>query len=161
MSSEFIGTVNATRPKYEKGASDNTIRNRFLLSRLRQAGRILYNESGEELRWQVKYSLPAVETFGEGGTMNFANHDSLRKLSVDWRGYKATDSMGLKSSMMNMGDEALLKLFNVKQENLREAIDNGRRLSWLAKFIVPPSPNVSTLGSEYFTCQRQSSPDWL
>lgn len=123
-SGEFIGVINATRPKYMKGASDLTIRQRLLLSMLRRKGRIVYNASGDECRWQVEFSAPAIEAHGDGGTFDFTNHDAFRQLSIDWRGYKGTDSISKKQTMMNSGDEALIKLFQTKQERLRKQLNN-------------------------------------
>lgn len=124
-SGEFVGVINATRPKYMKGASDLTIRNRLLLSLLRRKGRLVYNASGDECKWQVEFSSPAVEAYGDGGTMDFTNHDAFRQLSIDWRGYSATDSISKKQAMMNSSDEALIKLYQTKQERLRKALNNA------------------------------------
>ncbi len=124
-SGEFIGVINATRPKYMKGASDLTIRQRLLLAMLRRKGRIVYNASGDECRWQVEFSSPSIEAYGDGGTLDFSNHDAFRQLSVDWRGYSGTDSISKKQALMNSGDEALIKLFQTKQERLRKALNNN------------------------------------
>lgn len=123
-SNEFIGVINATMPKYLKGASDLTIRSRLLLAMLRRKGRFLYNRSGDQCTWQVEFSQPDVESYGDGGTMDFSNHDAFRQLSIDWRGYKATDSISKKQAMMNSGTEALIKLFSTKQDRLRKALND-------------------------------------
>ena len=124
-SGEFIGVINATRPKYMKGASDLTIRQRLLLAMLRRKGRIVYNASGDECRWQVEFSSPSIEAYGDGGTLDFSNHDAFRQLSIDWRGYAGTDSISKKQALMNSGDEALIKLFQTKQERLRKSLNNN------------------------------------
>jgi hypothetical protein len=125
-SGEFIGYINASRPKYTKGASDLTIRSRLLLSLLRKKGRIVYNSGGgDECKWQVKFSLPPTEAYGDGGTLDFSNHDSMRRLSVDWRGYAATDSLSKKGQLINSKEEALVTLFSAKQENLRQGIHDA------------------------------------
>lgn len=124
-SGEFIGVINATRPKYMKGASDLTIRSRLLLSLLRKKGRIVYSAGGgDECRWQVEFSQPNVETYGDGGTMDFTNHDAFRQLSIDWGGYNATDAISMKQKYMNSGDEALIKLFQTKQNRLQKGIND-------------------------------------
>jgi hypothetical protein len=125
MADEWIGIVNTTRARYMKGASDLTIRKRLLLAMLRKRGRFEYNCSGDELKWQVEFSQPPVSAHADGGVVDFANHDAFRQLVIDWRGYIATDSMSKKQTGMNKGDEALIKLFNTKQERLRKSIDNN------------------------------------
>jgi hypothetical protein len=43
---------------------------------------------------------------------------------VDWRGYIATDTMTKKQQAMNKGDEALVKVFQNKQNKLMKSIRN-------------------------------------
>jgi hypothetical protein len=125
MADEWIGIINTTRHKYMKGASDLTLRKRLLLAMLKKRGRIEYNCSGDELRWQVEFSQPSVSAYGDGGVIDFSNHDAYRQLGVDWRGYVATDTMTKKQRQMNSGDEALVKVFQNKQNNLMKAISNN------------------------------------
>ncbi|NLX55058.1 MAG: phage major capsid protein [Planctomycetaceae bacterium] len=122
MSDEWVGIANSTRPKYMKGASDLTIRRRYLLARLRQLGRILFNQHGEECRWQVEYSQPPIESYPDGGLVDFSNHDAFRTLAVDWRGYVGTDTLSKKQRAMNAGDESLIDLFQTKSNRLTKAI---------------------------------------
>lgn len=122
MADEWIGIIETTRHKYMKGASDLTLRKRLLLAMLKKRGRIMYNASGDELRWQVEFSQPPVSAYGDGGVIDFSNHDAYRQLAVDWRGYVATDTMTKKQQRMNRGDEALVKVFENKQNNLMKAI---------------------------------------
>ena len=122
MADEWIGIIETTRHKYMKGASDLTIRKRLLLAMLRNRGRLTYNHSGDELRWDVEFSQPPVSAIGDGGVIDFSNHDAYRQLGVDWRGYVATDTMTMKQQRMNRGDEAIVKVFSKKQGNLMKSI---------------------------------------
>ena len=125
MADEWIGIIETTRHKYMKGASDLTIRRRLLLAMLKRRGRIFYNASGDECRWQVEFSQPPVSSYNDSGVIDFSNHDAYRQLGVDWRGYIATDSMSMKQQRMNRGDEALVKVFQNKQNNLSKSLDNN------------------------------------
>ena len=125
MADEWIGIIETTRHSYLKGASDLTLRKRLLLAMLKKRGRLEYNCSGDELRWQVEFSQPPVSAYGDGGVVDFSNHDAYRQLGVDWRGYVATDTMSKKQRQMNSGDEALVKVFQNKQNNLMKSIDNN------------------------------------
>jgi hypothetical protein len=125
LSDEWIGIVSTTMPKYTKGASDMTLRKRLLLAMLQKRGRIAYNASGTELIWQLKFSQPPVtQADGDGGVVDFSNHRAYRQVSVDWRGYRATDSMGQKQQLMNKGTEALVNLFQSKSNNLQQSISD-------------------------------------
>ncbi|SFH97016.1 phage major capsid protein [Planctomicrobium piriforme] len=125
MSQEWIGVINTTRPRFIKGFVDETIRSRLLLSMLRAKGRIEMNCSGETCKWQVKYSKPPVEAYGDGGVLDFANHDAYRRLEHDWRGYVATDALSMKQNAMNAGDEQLINLFQSKTNNLKESVQEN------------------------------------
>lgn len=125
MADEWIGIIETTKPDYMKGASDKTIRGRLLLAMLKKRGRLKMNNSGNECRWQVKFSEPAVSSYADGGVIDFSNHDAYRQLGIDWRGYVATDTMTNKQKAMNKGDNALVKVFENKSNNLTESINNN------------------------------------
>lgn len=122
MSDEWVGIAHSTKPKFMKGASDLTIRQRFLLAKLRSKGRITYNNHGDECKWQVEYSQPTVESYSDGGVIDFSNHDAFRQISIDWRGYVATDTLTKKQNAMNAGEEALINLFQTKSNRLAKSI---------------------------------------
>lgn len=121
-STEWIGIIHSTRPKYMKGASDLTIRNRLFLALLQKKGRIKLNESGDEVKWQVEFSQPTVTSYADGGQVDFSNHDAFRQLSIDWRGYVATDTLTKKQNAMNAGQEQLIDLFGTKNSRLMKSL---------------------------------------
>jgi hypothetical protein len=125
MSSEWIGVIHATMPKYMKGASDLTKRKRLLMALLQKKGRYEYNLSGDECKWQVEFSQPQPAAYAGNGLVDFPQHDAHRQLSVDWRGYFLGESMSMKDKEMNKGNEALIKLFSGKQNKLMKAIRNN------------------------------------
>ena len=125
MADEWIGIIETTRHKYLKGASDLTIRKRLLLAMLQRRGRITYNNSGDECRWDVEFSEPPVTAHGDGGVIDFSNHDAYRQIGIDWRGYVATDTMSKKQKQMNRGDEAIVQVFENKNKKLMKAISNN------------------------------------
>ena len=122
MADEWVGIIHTTRPHYMKGASDLTMRKRLLLAMLKKRGRINYNCSGDQCQWQLMFSQPPVSAYADGGVVDFSNHDAYRRVQIDWRGYVATDTMTKKQGAMNKGDEALVKMFQGKQNNLMKAI---------------------------------------
>lgn len=124
MSDEWVGIVKSTMPKYMKGSSDATIRRRLLLSMLRRKGQIEYNQAGDECKWQVEYSQPPIVQHGDGGLIDFSNHDAFLQLTLGWRGYIGTDAISMKQKEMNKGDQALINLFQTKQNRLRKSITN-------------------------------------
>lgn len=125
MSDEWVGIAHSTKPRYMKGASDLTKRKRLFLAMLNRRGRLSYNNRGEKLFWQVEFSQPPVEAHSDGGVIDFSNHDAFRQLSIDWRGYIATDTLTKKQNAMNSGDEALINLFQTKSNRLTKSIQNN------------------------------------
>jgi hypothetical protein len=98
------------------------MRKRLLLSMLKKRGRFEYNCSGDELRWQLRFSQPPISQYGDGGTIDFSAHNAYKQIGVDWRGYIGTDTLSKKQNAMNKGDEQLVNLFQEKANNLRESI---------------------------------------
>lgn len=125
VSNEWIGIVHSTMPMYLDKLVDVTTRSRLLLAMLRQKGRIKLNCSGEYMRWPVFYSLPQMETYSDGGVIDFANHNPNRTLAIDWRGYVISDSMSIKQRAMNSGSSQIVDLFQQKQNVIGQAIQEG------------------------------------
>ena len=125
MSDEWIGVVHTTKPKYEKGASDMTVRGRYLLAMAKKKGRFSYNNSGDEMKRQVEFSQPEMTPYGDGELLDFPNHDAYRQLTFPWGGYKVTESMTVKQKEMNKGDEALINMFQTKSNKLLKRARTG------------------------------------
>ena len=121
---EWIGIIHSTAPKYLSGAADNTIRNRLILTLVRQKGRITFNESSHECNWDVEYAEQPVSAYGDGGTIDFSRHDLLRQLKIDWRGYKATDMMTEMERLENKGDIAIVKRYDRIMPTLTKSLRN-------------------------------------
>lgn len=122
MADEWVGIVNSTKPKYMKGASDLTLRSRLLLALFKRKGRIEYNQSSYECRWQAEFSQPPMLAHGDGGVVDFSNHDAFRQRTLDWRGYIMTDSISMKQKEMNKGESALINLFQTKQNRITKSL---------------------------------------
>lgn len=121
---EWIGITQTTRAKYLKGASDLTLRKRLLLALLKKRGRIEYNQAGDQCKWQVEFSQPAISSYGDGGVIDFSNHNKYKQLSNDWRAYIGTDTLSMKQSLMNKGEEALISQYQNKMNGLTRSLSD-------------------------------------
>lgn len=119
---EWAGVINTTAPKYLKGAADNTIRERLLLSLLKKYGRIQFGQSSYQCTWDVEFAQQPVESYGDMGVLNFSRHDLYRQCTIDWRGYKATDLMSEKERLMNDGAVAIINRYNRIMPTLMKAM---------------------------------------
>lgn len=122
--SEWIGVVNETAPKFLQGAADNTIRKRLLLAMLKKYGRIKFNENSMTCTWDIEFAEQPVESYGDAGQITFDRSDLLRQLTIDWRGYKATDMMTEKERMMNSGDVQIVDRYGRIMPSLTRAMTN-------------------------------------
>lgn len=120
--SEALLVVNATAPKYFRGASDLTFRRRLWLALLMESGRVVYNESSTECNWDVEFSEPEVRQYGDAGDQVFNEHDAYRQLTLDWRGYTATDRLTKKKQLMNRSPHAIVNLYRTKSDKLIKSL---------------------------------------
>src|SRR4051812_45840310 len=107
MSDEWIGIVNSTKPAYQKGFDDLTIRSRPLLSILQKQGTIKRNCSGVENRWQVQYAQPNFQMYADGTLVDFPTLSLLQQPVNAWADYTSNSSLTFKQEQMNKGDAAL------------------------------------------------------
>lgn len=122
-SDEYLELVRANAPKYFKGESDLTFRNRVWLALMEKYGVIEYGvDTSYACVWDVIYRLPEVSTFGDSGDINFDEHSALQQLTVNVRGYKATDRLPKKQYLLNRGSTRISDLYKGKSERLLKAM---------------------------------------
>lgn len=149
-SDEHLSVVRATAPKFFKGASDLTFRERIWLAYLQRYGRIEYNATSFACVWDVEYSQPEVRQYGDSGDLEFNQHDALKQLTVNVRGYSATDRFTEMQRLMNRGQTAIVNEYKRKSERLVDRIkevicaelytdgyaaNNGRRFIGMESFM--------------------------
>lgn len=123
-SDEHVELVRASAPKYFKGESDLTFRNRMWLALMEKYGVIDYGvDTSYACVWNVVNKLPDVSTFGDSGDINFDEHSALAQLTVNVRGYKATDRLPKKQYLLNKGNKTKISnLYRMKSEHLLKAM---------------------------------------
>ena len=120
---EWAGVISTTAEKFLQGAADQTIRNRLILSLLKEYGRIEYNQNSYQLTWDVEYAQQPVESYGDAGVIDFTRHDLYKQLTVDWRGYYASDMMTEKERLMNAGNVRIIDRYGRIMPTLMKAIN--------------------------------------
>ena len=113
--------LNSTMPMYIRQEVVNILRNRILLARMEQNGRISMNNSGRYYDWKVKYKRNPMQDYTDGDVLTFARVDRYvtAELPND-RGYMSTESMSLTETLQNSGNEAIIKLWDNKAKSLAE-----------------------------------------
>lgn len=123
MADEWVGVVKAVAPKYLKGAVDQTIRRRLVLAMLEKRGQIITNYMGShETIFDVDYKEPPVESNADGATVSYERRDYLKRASMDWRGYKATDLMTLKERLESKGPTVMVDRYKRIFPKLMKAV---------------------------------------
>ncbi len=122
---EPIIAIRNTAPRWLKGASDSTIRNRFLLAHLRKEGRIVFNYNGTAINWNVKAREPSVETLASGMGVVYRQHQVYESLQLPYAGMSATDTLDYKVQLMNKGDLAIVNLYETKMQDLLNTISRS------------------------------------
>lgn len=149
-SDEHLGLVRATAPRFFKGASDLTFRHRLWLAMLQRYGMLEFGASSFACTWDVEYSQPTVRQYGDSGDMQFNQHDALQQLTVNVRGYSATDRFTEMQKLMNQGQTQIVNEYKKKSERLVKrmmqvlcaelytdgyASNNGRRFVGIESFM--------------------------
>ena len=124
MADEWVGVVNTIAPKYIKGETDLTLRNRLWLKLLEKRGRVTFGHSGPKVFWNVYYDEPPVESYPDGGVIDFTRHDLNKMAELDWRGYKATDLMTEKERDMYGDDVGIVNRYTKILPRLLDAVRN-------------------------------------
>lgn len=111
----------ATAKRMFKGFADETMRKRIWLAMAEQRGNIEFNAPGPAYYWDVMYSEPGMRQYGDGGDLEFTNHEAYKQLNTDIRGYELTDKITEKQRLLNQGELQIVDLMGQKVENLKNS----------------------------------------
>lgn len=101
MAEHWSGIVSAAAPEFVKGSLDKTIRKRLWMSMLNERGLIRTGVDGSyERQYDVDWREVPVQSFGYGGQAVYQPRDYLKRATMNWRGYIATDAMHVKEYTM-------------------------------------------------------------
>lgn len=113
--------IKNTAPKFLKGVTQLTIRERFLLSYLQKAGRFIFNESGPTHTWNVKIRQPEIFTT-RGEAPSFVASDVNEQLSITHAAYRGVDTLDHFTQLVNKGSTQIVNLFEDKMKDLTQAM---------------------------------------
>ncbi len=114
-----------TIPKWLKKVEDQTLRGSYFFNKLLDGGRVVKGESGSELVWNMKVRLPEVTPFANHGNIEYAPTEKHEIMRLPWRAYVATESMSMLDQEINKGPQAIVRLFNDKANDLRNAMQQN------------------------------------
>lgn len=112
MATEWTTIVNSTIKNYFKQVEVNILRQRILLRRLMEAGRVMYDVSGTEMDWKVQFKRAPLTAFSDGGTITFARRERHKTANLGWRSYVLTDMMSKQDRLKNRGQQAIINYYS-------------------------------------------------
>lgn len=123
-STEGVELVHSHAPQYWRDKSDLTIRGRIWLYLMEMYGTMEFNVDASYAGvWNIMNKLPDVVPQGDSATITFDEHNSMDQLTVDLRGYRATDRLGHKNWLINRGNQnRIVNIYDDKSENLLKAM---------------------------------------
>lgn len=125
MSGEWSGVLQSTIKKFVKGAEDAVMRNRKFMAMSKARANVNYNMSGTDLEWRIRYRRQSMQGMADGDTLTFARQNRLKRASLDWRGYAATDSETKKEKLMNKSAEAIITRYSEITKLLLEDMEEN------------------------------------
>lgn len=127
-----------TIAKWAKRVSEITKRKLVLYALLSKKGLIHYCDGGGQLRWPVRVEEHQIEEWVDAVPVPFTRLDTKDNAFLPWRGYRASDAITLQEKLENGGEAAIVKIFEGREKQIREAITR----KFAAEFYI--DGNVST-----------------
>lgn len=123
MATEHFGTiVQAAHDLFVRRVSDETLRRNVITSMLKARGRIDFGCDGTQLTWPLKYKRNTLGTYQDGAEVVFSRKQPYKRATLDWRAYDMNDVVTDDEILKTRGRNALFKLYEQKERDLREDI---------------------------------------
>lgn len=117
--SAWARAVATTIRRYTKIMEDATVRNRELLNKISQGGRIQTNCSGLDFQWEVEFQTHDTEVNTGENQITFARKNRWKNAVLPHdRGLLATDAIYELEKLQNRGNEALVKVYEKLMDRL-------------------------------------------
>lgn len=118
MALDWSRVGNTTISNYFRTVEDAVTRRRVLLAMLKEKGRIIFNASGQNMVWRIRYKEPPIQGLLNGETITIAQRDLWKTASLDYRGFVTSDAINKIEMLKNSGDEAIINVFKTMATTL-------------------------------------------
>ena len=128
----------------------------------RRRANISYGQSGNDVKWRIRYRQAPLIGIADSDTITFSRQDRHKIAFIDWRGYAAADAVTFKEREMNKGKEAIVNRFEEVAKMLMEdvtekfgfepyvngyATGNGKRFHGMESFLGVVGATTNVVGS--------------
>lgn len=110
-----------TIAEWSRKVSEETTRNLVLFAMLQKKGKISYGHSGGNMRWPVRTAEHPTTGFVDMEPITVQRRNTKTNAYLGWRGQRADDLISLQEKLENAGPEAMVKVFEGREELIREA----------------------------------------
>jgi hypothetical protein len=128
------GHVNRVRdiaPKYWKGASDLTVRNRLTFYIMNRYGRMSFNARSHSQVWNAKIKQPQVLPLVDNVPLEFVNQDTDIQFYIGIKGMGVTDTMPELEYLLAQGaPEQIVDRYNRKSADMTESLEQRLQKSF-------------------------------
>lgn len=125
--SSVVGHVNLARdiaPKFWKGSSDLTVRNRLTFYLFQKYGRITFGARSHSQVWNAKIRQPPVIPLVDNVPLEFVNQDTDIQFYTGIKGMGITDTMPELEMLLAQGaPEQIINRYAQKSEDMVTALD--------------------------------------
>jgi hypothetical protein len=129
MAGGGVGTservMQVTIEEWSKEVSEETEKNLIQLAMMKSEGAISYGHSGGQFRWPVRKADHDLRGFPDMQPVTFARKNTKTNAVLPWRGYYASDTITLREKLEQGGPEAMVKIFESREELIRDGIMRG------------------------------------
>lgn len=135
----------ATIAEWSKKVSEETTRNLVLLAMLQKKGKISYGHSGGQMRWVVRKGEHPLSGFVDMQPITFERRNTKENAFLGWRAQKASDLITLREKLENSGPEAMIKVFEGREELIREGA-----IKAMAEQVYVDGDSAAAVAAEQF-----------
>jgi hypothetical protein len=109
---EWARVVATTIADELRGFEDLTMRERVLLRRMKSAGNVKYNCSGDTFKWRVRKAQRSATVNNGAQPITYQPVNLWDTAQLDYEGYVITDAMTKREKLKNRGTPAIIKVWS-------------------------------------------------
>lgn len=121
---ETLEVVNSTTRKFTKGFENDVMRNRILLKRVKGAGNVDMNCSGDGVQWQPRRLQGTVQVNNGAQTVTHTQVNRFGSAFLDYVGYVIAESVTKREKLKNRGVPQIIDIFGRKTEMMMEDLED-------------------------------------
>jgi len=122
-STDWARSIGTSIVNYLREEEQTTFRKFKVYAMLEGNGRVLMNQSGRGINWQVRYrNQPVSGNNGETPRI-FSRQNLWKSAELPFRGYQVPDAIYKKEMLENRGQQALINVASGMAERLKESME--------------------------------------